>query len=203
MKRLLMLFLMVITVVTGVHAEIMTGKEKRGINYAYNTDTYTMTFWGNGKMGDYGSYDYATVSPFDGNGIFDIRVAIFEEGITRIGGYSLRGQNLRKVVLPEGLIEIGGYAFSGCDIDSLIIPNTVTSIEEKAFRNNTNLVDVILSDNLETIRNEAFSGCGIHSIVIPNSVSTIDYSAFAENRNLTNVKCDRNKKFDYPLNHGL
>ena len=45
MKRLLMLFLMVITAVTGVHAEIMTGKE-RGINYAYNTDTYTMTFWG-------------------------------------------------------------------------------------------------------------------------------------------------------------
>ena len=51
MKRLLMLFLMVITAVTGVHAEIMTGKE-RGINYAYNTDTYTMTFWGNGKMGE-------------------------------------------------------------------------------------------------------------------------------------------------------
>ena len=69
MKRLLMLFLMVITAVTGVHAEIMTGKE-RGINYAYNTDTYTMTFWGNGKMGDYGGYDYGTVSPFDVNGIF-------------------------------------------------------------------------------------------------------------------------------------
>lgn len=103
MKRLLMLFLMVITAVTGVHAEIMTGKE-RGINYAYNTDTYTMTFWGNGKMGDYGGYDYGTVSPFDVNGIFDIRVAIFEEGITRIGGYSLMGQNLRKVVLSEGLI---------------------------------------------------------------------------------------------------
>lgn len=212
MKRLLMLFLMVITAVIGVHAEIMTGKEKRGINYAYNTDTYTMTFWGNGKMGDYGGYDYGTVSPFDVNGIFDIRLAIFEEGITRIGGYSLMGQNLRKVVLPEGLIEIGGYAFSGCDIDSLIIPNTVTSIEEKAFRNNTNLVDVILSDNLETIGSEAFSGCGIHSIVIPNSVSTIDYSAFAENRNLTNVKCDRNKKFDYigrgifrncPLSHEI
>lgn len=73
----------------------------------------------------------------------------------------------------------------------MIIPNTVTSIEERAFANNTNLVDVILSDNLETIGNEAFSGCGIHSIVIPNSVSNIGYSAFAENRNLTNVKCDR------------
>lgn len=198
MKKSLILWLMLVAITTVVRAEIITGYDK-GVKFTYDADTKTIIFQGNGPMANYGDmppYADGLISPFDYSGEFDIRVVILEKGITSVGSSYFVGQNINKVVFPEGLIRIGRTAFSGCDIDSLVIPSTITTIEFRSFRGNSNLVDLVLPDNLKTIESRAFEWCGLHSIVIPDSVSIIGNDAFADNSNLTNVKCNRNKKFD-------
>lgn len=55
----------------------------------------------------------------------------------------------------------------------------VTSIADKAFKDNTTVTSITIGENVETIGESAFEGCtSLTSITIPASVSTIGDSAF-------------------------
>lgn len=55
----------------------------------------------------------------------------------------------------------------------------VTSIADKAFKDNTTVTSITIGENVETIGDSAFEGCtSLNSITIPAGVSTIGDSAF-------------------------
>ena len=94
-----------------------------------------------------------------------------------------------KVVDGECVIEfdapitrIPAQAFKESKIQGyLVIPNSVTTIDEEAFSNCTELNgSLTLSSNLKTIGNRAFNSCDRFkgNLTIPNSVTTIGDLAF-------------------------
>ena len=94
-----------------------------------------------------------------------------------------------EVVIRECVIEfdapitrIPAQAFKESKIQGyLVIPNSVTTIDEEAFSNCTELNgSLTLSSNLKTIGNRAFNSCDRFkgNLTIPNSVTTIGDLAF-------------------------
>lgn len=68
------------------------------------------------------------------------------------------------------------------------IPNSVTSIEERAFEDSTNLTNVTIPNSVTNIDDFAFSGCtGLTSITIPNSVTSIGPFAFSKCTSLKSI----------------
>ena len=76
---------------------------------------------------------------------------------------------------------------AGIEIKDIVIPDGVTSINESAFRNCSNLKSVIIPNSVTTIGQDAFQGCsGLTTLTIPSSVASIEANAF-QCRNLTSV----------------
>ena len=60
------------------------------------------------------------------------------------------------ITLPEGLVKIGEEAFRGCKgLSEIIIPETVTTIEDRAFKN-TGIGDVVIPASVKNIGLGAF-----------------------------------------------
>ena len=82
-------------------------------------------------------------------------------------------------------------------IKSVTISDSVTTIEDNAFYNCSNLTTVIISENsqLITIGNSAFYNCSsLTSIYIPDSVTTIGDYAFRDCSKLTTVTISENSQ---------
>lgn len=93
--------------------------------------------------------------------------------------------------IPEYLKMIGskvtGY-YADKVPSSVVIPDGVTSIEDGAFKDCTNLVNVTIPASVTSIRKETFSGCSnLASVTIPTSVTSIGEQAFNECTSLTSV----------------
>lgn len=88
----------------------------------------------------------------------------------------------------EGVTTIGRDAFSRCPITSIDLPNTVTSIEQSAFYQTTNLTWIFIPDSVVSIGQRAFYSCtGLPGIDIPDSVTYIATEAFSHCSNLYTV----------------
>ena len=73
---------------------------------------------------------------------------------------------------------------AGCQ--NTTIPNSVTSIEDDAFFDCTNMTSITIPESVTSIGSNAFEGCsGLTSITIPNSVTSIGSSAFEDCSGLT------------------
>ena len=91
----------------------------------------------------------------------------------------------------------GSYRSSAAYSNNITIPSSVeyngktysvTSIEESAFYECTNLTSVIIANSITSIGDYAFVGCsGLTSVTIPNSVTSIGDWAFSRCTNLTSV----------------
>ena len=93
------------------------------------------------------------------------------------------------VVIPEEVTfmnrtrkvtSIENRAFYNCsDLTSVTIPNSVTSIGNAAFSGCYKLTSITIPNSVTRIGNAAFSGCyKLTSITIPNSVTSIENYAF-------------------------
>lgn len=88
-----------------------------------------------------------------------------------------------------GLTSIDDNAFRECtNLSSVIIPNGVETIRICAFYGCGNLVSVNIPEGVKTIDGYAFMGCSkLASVNIPASVTTIVYDAFNGCSSLTSI----------------
>lgn len=98
--------------------------------------------------------------------------------------------------LEYTLLDDGTYSVTGigtCNDTCIVLPESyngvsVTTIGERAFRNNQNITNFVVSDSVSTIDAYAFSDCNsLTSIEIPNSVTSIGSSAFEDCISLTSI----------------
>ena len=108
-----------------------------------------------------------------------------------ITGYTGNGSD---VVIPseingKAITSIEDRAFYQCsNLESVVIPNSVTTIGEYAFSDCSSLKSIEIPNSVTTIGVWAFSGCSsLKSIEIPNGVTTIGSSAFSFCSSLTSV----------------
>lgn len=98
-----------------------------------------------------------------------------------------------KVIKINGASSISAQAFDGCSsLTSIIIPESVTSIEDAAFQNCTNLNSITFSANskLSSIGWGVFYCCSnLTTITIPQTVTNIGANAFTGCSNLISVSC--------------
>lgn len=74
----------------------------------------------------------------------------------------------------------------------------VTTINYRAFKNNTKIENVIIGNSVVTIHTEAFYGCSnLKEILIPDSITSVAYWAFAYCTNVNNIEIGKGlTKFD-------
>lgn len=93
----------------------------------------------------------------------------------------LNGEVLEELVIPDGVTSINDCAFFQCtDLTSVIIPSSVTNIGNYAFYGCNKLISVTIPNQATSIGNYAFYKCTrLISLSIGNSVQTIGDGAFA------------------------
>ena len=106
--------------------------------------------------------------------------------VTSIGEYAFEGNQLTSVTIPSSVTSIGEWAFGRNQLTSVTIPPSVTSIEEWAFGRNQ-LTKVTIPPSVTSIGRGAFESNQLTSVTIPSSVTTIGEYAFEGNQ-LTSVK---------------
>lgn len=120
---------------------------------------------------------------FDGKGW--INSVILPEGLTRIGDYSFRGTNIRRIYIPSTVTTISQYAFISTPLQYLTFANNsqIETIGQFAFASCSSLQNVNFGNTttLTTIANAAFYNCkSLREIVIPNSVKSMGYAVFQD-----------------------
>ena len=93
------------------------------------------------------------------------------------------------VTIPDGVTSIDEWAFRDCtNLTSITIPDSVTSIGYGAFYGCSSLTSIIIPDSVTSIGYSAFSRCtSLTSITIPNGVTSIGEWAFGGCTGLTNI----------------
>ena len=96
---------------------------------------------------------------------------------------------LTSYVIPNEVTSIDEYAFNECtNLSSITIPDSVTSIGKHAFYNCTNLVSIDLGNGIKTISSYAFYNCSsLASITIPEGITSIGSSVFYGCKSLTSI----------------
>ena len=88
---------------------------------------------------------------------------------------------------------IGEQAFEYSDIISIILPDSITTINEDAFYQCSELKIVHLGSSIKSIGNKAFSKCiNLKTIHLPDSLTTIGICAFSQCYSLESVYIGNN-----------
>ncbi len=202
---------------TDVTVEIFVGTGLGNINlyhegtlmnadaYSYDLDTGYVTF----TTDDFSVYAVQYLPTYVKDGIQylesdDGEVTLFK--VTK----SFEGNT---VTVPEGVTTIGGYAFaSNNEIDTIVLPDTVTTLEDKAFRdtsastvvlneglteipyqtfrNASNLEEVVIPSTVTTIKDSAFQNSGIKELTLPETVTTLEYGSCRDMKMVETVVID-------------
>jgi len=105
-------------------------------------------------------------------------------GLNIVSNTYVKGKGI--IVFDGVLKTIGFEAFSRTGLSSISIPNSVTSIEERAFSNCSDLVSINIPKSVTSIGSYCFEDCRcLTSIILPESVTSIGEIAFAGCRSLT------------------
>ena len=115
---------------------------------------------------------------------------IHDPGTTWERRYSIGFQStyVEEVVLPTTITSIDNNAFYNCtNLKKVNVPNSVTSIGEYAFAG-TAITSITIPDSITSIEYSVFCGCTeLTSVIIPNTVTKISYAAFSNCSGLTNI----------------
>ena len=115
---------------------------------------------------------------------------IHDSGTTWEKRYSIGFQSpyVEEVVLPTTITSIDNDAFYDCtNLKKVNIPNSITSIGDFAFSGCTGLTSIMLPDSITSIGYAAFQRTGLTSATIPDSITIINEETFSECTDLTSV----------------
>ncbi len=147
-------------------------------------------------------YDYeldengnAVITKYNGNS-WSVYIPKEIDGYTvvAIGDASFRYKDLGYVNIPDTVTSIDNSAFYQCsNLRTVEMPNTITSIGSYAFYECYSLNDVSIPTSLEIIESNTFSDCSsLRSVTIPNTVTEIGSYAFSGCTSLRNVILSKN-----------
>ena len=110
----------------------------RGIEWRLTSDG-TLTFSGNGAIGDFNKYNDASPNTSDRpwqRQRQKVKRVVVENGITRVGNRALQGfSRLESAVLAESVKSVGMWAFQNCEqLEEVSLPKGI-KLETGAFRN--------------------------------------------------------------------
>ena len=160
------------------------GKENVSDIIAYlNVYSGELVLRGQGDTGDYSS----STTPIGTNLVY-VRDVIVDEGITRLGNYSLFYGSLynynlslaETISLPSTLKSIGNYVFRNSGIAEVVIPASVEFIGSNAFyESGITTLTFEEGSNLNSIGSNAFYGTTkLTSAILPEGLTSIGESAF-------------------------
>ena len=113
---------------------------------------------------------------------------VLPEQLTRIDNDAFSFTKIKHVKINDKLTHIGDRAFSYSDIEEIdLSTTTLTTIEDEAFADITNLAKVHLPSSIKEIGQRGFSNSGLKEINIPSSVELIRSEAFYGNIALEKV----------------
>ena len=96
--------------------------------------------------------------------------------------------NVQKAVLEDGMVKVPANLFHNNEkLKYITLPESITSIEERAFKECKNLTDIKIPSNITSIGDSVFEKSGLTKIDIPDSVTRIGAYVFADT-NLTELK---------------
>ena len=128
--------------------------------------------------------DTMPVSTFAGAQLTDVHIG---SETSTIPADLFKSKNIAKLTLDEGIEMIGACAFEGNKLTTLALPSTVSTIDTKAFLNNTIVLDkLVLSDNLIVIGDNAFENNTIKQLVLTPYIEEIGSEAF-KNTKMTSL----------------
>ncbi|MBO4823282.1 MAG: leucine-rich repeat protein [Clostridia bacterium] len=99
-----------------------------------------------------------------------------------------------RVVIPDSVTSIDNGAFYNCtNLTSVTIPDSVTSIGDGAFYGCTSLTSITIPDSVTEIENFIFRGCtSLTSVTISDSVTSIGDCMFEGCTSLTSITLSDN-----------
>ena len=173
-----------------------TGEAGENVKWTYSRMSGSITFSGTGEMYD---YEILTDDPNDPRAQapkwsnFDVRTAVFSEGITHVGKSALRyNRSVTSISLPSTLESIGQNAFSGTKIQTITIPSSVTSIDTLAFSNSA-LTSITIPDTVTYLGPSAFAKCRyLTHITLGEGITEINQGLFANTPALESVELGSN-----------
>ena len=105
--------------------------------------------------------------------------------------YSIKNfkTSAKHVIIPETITSIDEFAFYECsEVTSIFVPDTVTSISDWAFYSCFQLKSINIPEGVTSIGNYAFTNClSLENVTLPNSLTKIGDSAFCVGRSLTSI----------------
>ncbi len=110
---------------------------------------------------------------------------VVPDGVTEIGAEAFYGflnefSPRFEVVLPDSVKVIGERAFMESYLSSINLPEGLTTIEDEAFSECTQLTSIDLPDSLKTIGYAAFDYCTkLSSVTLPSGLKEIGQNAFS------------------------
>ncbi len=151
-----------------LHAKTITGAAGWDLTFSLDTKNHTLTFEGEGPMGDYMSSEY--ISKCEKHGKLHW---ILGEGITRIIQVNSNAASyMKSIELPNSLETIDDTAFRYCSsLENIVIPENVKSIGQTAFR------DCI---SLKTVENYSNQTIYLPSYPLKDSPRYIHYNYYVD-----------------------
>ena len=108
-------------------------------------------------------------------------------GGSNIGNNATIGYKGGTVVVPEGVTSLKN-TFYNSTFESIVLPSTLTSIDDRAFMNNTNLKSIVIPASVTRISGSAFKNCtSLESVTFNNGLTVIGDNAFEGCTSLTSI----------------
>jgi hypothetical protein len=185
---------MIINVCTSFSVEAKelptSGTDCNGNQWAYDTDTRTLTFSGNQPTEDCNDLDSKKSDPLWWTWGNEAESIIIENGIPSISSFCFEGfVSTKTLKLPDSLVFIGNGAFSDIkSIEVLDLPESLKTIDSYAFCGANSLRKINLSKT-EKIGNFAFCGeSKLEDVILSPSIKSLGAGAFAQCKKLESIR---------------